>query len=232
MKSPASSSASSQVVARQTEAADFPGIIALTREVYPGSKPWSEEQLASHLAIFEEGQRVAVDTASGEIVGMSASLIVFWDDYDMSTSWRDFTAAGMFTNHDPVLGRTLYGAEVMVKPLRQGTGVGGILYEARRETAQRLGLLRIRAGARLRGYSEYAVKMTPAEYVQRVISGEIRDPTLSFQLRKDFHVLAIVHGYLREDPESKGFAAVIEWLNPDVATPEDFRKAGVPVKSG
>jgi hypothetical protein len=34
-------------------------------------------------------------------------------------------------------------------------------------------------------------------------------------------VLAVVHAYLRNDPESLGYAAVIEWLNPAVALPED-----------
>ena len=210
---------------RQMRRADFPGIVALTQAVYPTSRPWSEAQLESHLEVFPEGQVVAEDTATGEIVGMAASLIVFWDDYDMSSSWRDFTAAGMFTNHDPAMGRTLYGAEVMVHPARQGSGIGGLLYNSRRRIAKRFGLLRIRAGARLRGYGAHADRMTPDEYVDKVEAGEITDPTLSFQLKRGFHVLAVVQGYLRDDPESLGYAAVIEWLNPDVATAEDYDRA-------
>ena len=210
---------------RRTRAADFPGIIALTREVYPGSKPWSEAQIASHLEIFPKGQLVAEDLATDEIVGMAASLIVFWDDYDMDASWRDFTAAGMFTNHDPAMGRTLYGAEVMVMPGRQGEGIGGLLYNARRKIAQRFGLLRSRAGARLRGYGEHADTMSPEEYAKRVVKGELTDPTLTFQLHRGFRVLDVVRNYLRDDPESRGYAAVIEWLNPAVATPEDEEEA-------
>ncbi len=204
---------------------DFDAIIELTRRVYPGSKPWSESQLESHLAIFPQGQFVAEDRATDEIVGMAASLIVFWDDYDMAASWRDFTAAGMFTNHDPVLGRTLYGAEVMVDPSRQGQGIGGLLYRARRKTAKKFGLLRIRAGARLRGYGAYADSMKPQEYVRRVVKGEVVDATLTFQLRRGFHVIAVIQGYLRDDAESRGYAAVIEWLNPEVATPEHHAEA-------
>ena len=192
---------------------DFPGVIALTRQVYPHSKPWSEDQLSSHLKIFPQGQIVAVDTDTGELVGMAASLIVFWEDYDLTTTWRDFTAHGMFTNHDPAMGRTLYGAEVMVMPGKQGQGIGSRLYEARQRIVRRYGLSRIRAGARLRGYSRYADSMGPEEYVKRVESGEIWDPTLSFQIKRGFTVLSVVSGYLREDPESQGFAAVIEWIN-------------------
>ncbi len=78
--------------------------------------------------------------ASQRVVGMAASLIVFWDDYDMKDSWRDFTDHGMFTNHDPVKGRTLYGAEVMVRPSMQGRGIGSKIYHARRELVRRLGV--------------------------------------------------------------------------------------------
>ena len=153
---------------------------------------------------------------------MAASLIVWWNDYDMTTDWRDFTDAGMFTNHDPENGRTLYGAEVMVDPTLRGPGIGKLLYEARRALTVRLDLLRIRAGARLRGYHKYAATITPEEYVMKVVRGEIGDPTLSFQLKRGFEVIAVVSNHLRHDPESQGHAAVIEWLNPGAATPEDY----------
>jgi GNAT superfamily N-acetyltransferase len=210
------------VTVRQTTPADFAGIRALTAAVYPGAPTWTDEQLASHLRVFPEGQFVAVHSATAQVVGMAASLIVWWNDYDMETNWRDFTDGGMFTNHDPVRGRTLYGAEVMVHPDVQGQGVGTKLYDARRALTIRLGLLRIRAGARLRGYHVHAPQMSAEGYVLRVVGGELRDPTLSFQLGRGFEVIAVVSGYLRYDPESLGFAAVIEWLNPAVAMSEDY----------
>ena len=210
-----------RVVVRNTSHGDFPGIMDLSRRVYPESPPWSERQLESHLAVFPEGQFVAVEAPTGKVVGMAASLIVLWDDYETSMDWRDFTDQGMFTNHDPQRGRTLYGAEVMVDPTRQRSGIGKKLYQARRGLVERLGLLRIRAGARLRGYHRFAGRMSAEEYVARVARGKIPDPTLSFQLRQGFHVLTVVNNYLRHDPESLGYAAVIEWINPLVARPED-----------
>jgi GNAT superfamily N-acetyltransferase len=201
------------ILVRNTRPEDFPGIIQMTRRVYPDSPPWTVEQLASHHAIFPDGQFVALDSV-GVIVGMTASLIVLWEDYEFDTNWRDFTAHGTFTNHDPVRGRTLYAAEVMVDPQRQGMGIGSQLYAARRALVIRLALRRIRAGARLRGYHRVASDMSAHEYVARVERGELSDPTLSFQLRRGFRVLAVVSGYLRYDPESLGYAALIEWLNP------------------
>jgi len=160
---------------------------------------------------------VAVDDE--RVIGMAASLIVLWDDYEFDTTWRDFTAGGMFTNRDPEHGRTLYAAEVMVDPAYQGKGIGTLMYGARRELVARLGLRRIRAGARLRGYHRVAATMNARDYVARVERGELTDPTLSFQLKRGFRVVAVVPGYLGHDPESLGYAAVIEWLNP--AAPEN-----------
>lgn len=211
-----------QIIIRNTRPEDFHGIIEMTKAVYSESLPWSEAQLDSHLRVFPEGQFVAIDEHSGEVVGMAASLIILWDDYEMNSSWRDFTDSGMFTNHDPVHGRTLYGAEVMTHPKLRGVGIGKKLYRARRELVRRLGLLRIRAGARLRNYHRHADHLTAEEYVIKVVRGEIRDPTLSFQLRQGFHVLAVVANYLRHDPESLGYAAVIEWINSRVAKPQDY----------
>lgn len=213
-----------EVVIRNTLAGDFDGIIELTKAVYPGGPTWQPPQLASHLERFAEGQFVAVDRKKGRVVGMAASLIILWDDYDFDYDWREFTAYGSFDNHDPVNGRTLYGAEVMVHPTLQGLGIGKGLYGARRELVQRLGLLRIRAGARLRGYHRYADRLSPEDYVLGVVRREIGDPTLSFQLKQGFHVLRLVPGYLKHDPESLGHAAVIEWLNPRVAKPEDYAR--------
>ena len=210
------------VIVRPTRSSDFPGIIALCRAVYPESAPWTEAQLASHLQVFPEGQMVAVGATDGTVVGMAASLIVLWDDYTFTTNWRELTAAGTFVNHDPARGRTLYGAEIMVHPAWQGRGVGKQLYAAREALVRRLGLLRIRAGARLRGYRSYADSLSVEAYVIGVVRGQLTDPTLSFQLGRGFRVLAVAPGYLAHDPESQGHAAVIEWLNPDVARPEDY----------
>lgn len=211
-----------EITVRNTQPEDFPGIIQMTHEVYPGSVPWSPTQLVSHLNVFSEGQFVAVEAETQRVVGMAASLIVLWNDYDMNASWRDFTDHGMFTNHDPAHGRTLYGAEVMVRPSMQGKGVGKKLYEARQQLVERLGLLRIRAGARLRGYHRYSGQMNAEDYVIKAVNGELGDPTLSFQLKRGFAVIAVVSNYLRHDPESLGHAAVIEWINSAVARPEDY----------
>jgi len=207
---------------RNTEERDFPALTALCEAVYPGSPPWREPHLASHLSIFPEGQFVAVDQHSGAPVGMAASLVLLWDDYEHHDTWLAFTDHGMFTNHDPKHGRTLYGAEVMVHPHFQRMGIGKLLYKARLSLVRRFGLLRIRAGARLPGYHVVANRMSAEEYVREVVDGKRKEPTLSFQLREGFKVFDVIPDYLPHDKESLAWAALIEWINPMVAHPMDY----------
>ncbi len=209
----------------------FAAIQALCKKVYPFSKPWSEKQLDSHRSYFPGGQFIAIDKTDGSVVGLAFSLIIDWDDYSPQDNWVDLTSTGYFHNHNPRKGKTLYGAEVMVAPDRRGQGIGKLLYEKRRELASKYSLKRIRAGARLRGYSKYKDSLSPSEYVKKVIEETIFDPTLSFQLKQGFKVIDVAKNYLVNDPESLGYAAVIEWLNPQFVSPIDIKKQSESVQA-
>lgn len=194
---------------------DFAAIEALCRVVYPQVPPWTDDYLRSHLLVFPEGQFAAVDPASQRLLGYAATMVVRWDDFEHLVSWNTITAGGTFSTHNPE-GETLYAAEVMVDAACRGRGVGKAIYAARRQLLQRLGLGRIRAGSRLRGYAKHADALTPEQYVEKVVAGELYDPTLTFQLRQGFRVIGVVQRYLGGDPESLGHAALIEW-RPDPA---------------
>lgn len=58
--------------------------------------------------------------------------------------------------------------------------------------------------------------MTVSEYVGAVVAGELRDPTLSFELRHGFEVRGPLRGYVDESA-SDDFATLIVWRNPDAA---------------
>lgn len=194
----------------------------MSRRIYPGDR-WLREELQSHVEVFPEGQLVAVDPDEGRVVGMAASLVLSWDDYDHDEGWHDYTCGGDFSTHDPD-GHTLYGAEVMVDPDARRIGIGSALYRARRDLVRELGLWRIRAHSRLAGYHRVAGEMSAREYVRRVMEGELSDPPLSFQLSWGFRVLAVVSGYLPGDDESRGWAALIEWINEADAPVEASRE--------
>jgi len=212
-----------RIIVRNTLEDDFAGVRELAQLIYPDVRPWSDEQLRKHRELFPQGQFVAVDKNSGLIVGMCSGLIIDWDRYEAEMDWSRFTDGGMYTNHDPVYGGTLFAADVMVRPGLQGHGIGKRLYQAGRfGLARQIGLRRIIAGSRLRGYHRFADKMSAEDYTAEVVAGRLNDPTLSFQLAQGFHVLAVVGEYFRGDPESQGWAAVIEWLNDDVADDGDY----------
>lgn len=205
---------------REATRADIPELLELNRAAYPGlareNVVWTEAHLLSHLRIFPHGQLVAV--SNGAIVGAAASLVVnMGSDPLRRHTWAGITDSGYFTNHDPH-GDTLYGADVYVHPDARGFHVGAALYEGRRQLCQRLNLRRILAGGRLWNYADYSERYSPEEYAQRVVSGELRDLVLSFQLREGFVLRGVLPNYLR-DPRSRNYASLIEWLNPDYNPP-------------
>jgi phosphoenolpyruvate carboxylase len=208
----------------------FEQIQDLCKRVYPFTKPWSLAQLESHRSYFPDGQLIVVDKSTKKVVGIAFSLIINWNDYSPQDNWQDFTAGGFFHNHDPQNGKTLYGAEIMVDPEYRGRGIGKLLYAGRELIVEKYNLQRIRAGARLRGYSKYHEKMNPQQYVAQVVLKKIYDPTLSFQLNKGFKVIDAAPNYLFNDPESLGFAAVIEWLNPKTNAEADYDKQNEAIK--
>jgi predicted amidohydrolase/GNAT superfamily N-acetyltransferase len=193
---------------------DIPAIIDLQRRIYPEALAWSVDELKTHLAVFPEGQFVAVDE-TGAVVGSASSLIIDWDDYAESAKWSVITAHGTFNTHNP-LGKTLYGADISVDPQARRQHVGSLFYDARKALVRERGLKRLLTGGRIPGYAEVAGRLTPAEYVAEVVAGKRKDPTLSFQIANGFVVLDVVPEYL-EDQESRGFATLLEWLNPEYA---------------
>lgn len=202
---------------RTLRLADFPQVVALQRECFPGMRPWAKEQFASQIKTFPEGQ-LCVEY-HGKIVASAASLIV---EYDVHTEWHDWKETadnGYIRNHDPK-GDTLYGIEIMVSPKYRGRRLARRLYEARKQLAREKNLARIVIGGRIPGYHEYANEMSPEEYVDRVKAKELHDPVLAAQLANDFELRRLIPNYLPGDSESGGYATFLEWIN------HDYRRGG------
>lgn len=191
---------------------DIEAAADLQRRVYRNIPAFGRDQFASLLEHFPAGQFAAED--DGRLVGIALSLVILWDDYSLHHTWASVTNDGLFDTHN-MAGRTLYGAEVCVDPAARGKGVGHGLYEARRKLCRAMNLKRIIAGGRLPEYHKVATRMAPEEYAKRVIWGDLYDPVLRFQLDQGFDYCGILHGYLPNDIDSVGNAALIVWLNRD-----------------
>lgn len=212
-----------RVVIRNISPEHFAGIGEIASLNYPDITPWNDEYLQAHLDVFPQGQFVAIEQGSGLVVGVCSGLVIDWDKQPDTSSWNAITAGGHYTNHDPINGGTLFAADVMVRPGYQGQGIGRRLYKRGRfDLARQLGLWRVVAGSRLRGYHRYADRMSAEDYAIEVVNGRLNDPTLSFQLHLGFRVTSVISGYFQGDPESLGYAAIIEWLNDEVADPHDY----------
>lgn len=192
---------------------DIPSILDLQGTVFPTMPPWKASQLKRHLEVFPEGQVVAEDEA-GKIVGASSSLVIVQEDFNELANWSKITGDGYFTTHNLQEGKTLYGADIGVDPEARGRGVGAMLYDVRKETVKRFNLKRMVAGGRIPGYGRVAHLIPPEQYVEEVLSGKREDQVLGFQLQNGFTVIRVIPDYLSFDEESKGFATLIEWLNP------------------
>jgi ribosomal protein S18 acetylase RimI-like enzyme len=203
-----------EIIIRRTVSEDIPKIVNLQKESFPYlaryGNIWHPDELESHLRIFPEGQSVA--DLHGKIVGSASSLIVHLDPEYADHTWKEITADGMMTNHNPQ-GDSLYGADISTDPKYRHEHIGKRLYDFRKETVIKFNLRRMIGGGRLFNYCDYADKMSAVEYAQRVINGEFKDPVLSFELENGFKFIKILPNYL-DDVRSLNYASFIEWLNP------------------
>jgi len=194
--------------------ADLPGLLAIQRECFPPPFPpelwWQPEQIATHVRLFPDGALCAED--AGELVGSATAHIVHWEPQQAAHTWSEASDNGWLRNHDPA-GNTLYGVDIAVRPAWRNRGVARALYEARYDLVRRLGLKRFLAGSRLSGYRVHADRLTPEQYAEAVVRGDLSDPVITPQLRAGLQPLRVVRGYL-PDEESCDNALVMEWRNP------------------
>ena len=81
----------------------------------------------------------------------------------------------------------------------------------------------MRGGARLRDYHHYArADDRRPTTSSRSCTARFVDHTLTFHLHEGFHVLAVIPHYLSDDSETLGYAALVEWLNPDTVQPHHY----------
>lgn len=200
-----------QLVLRNLTADDYDDVAEIMDLVYSDAGGrWRRNEYLSQIDHFPEGQICIED--NGKVVAAAISVIVDYDRYGDRHTYRQITADGFLTNHDPK-GDTLYGVDMFVHPDYQSMRLGRRLYDARKELCEKLNLYRMILGGRIPGYENYRDKMSPQRYIELVRNKEIHDPVLTFQLANDFHVRRVVRNYAPEDRESGAYAVILEWIN-------------------
>ncbi len=192
---------------------DIPDVIACHRASYPEYDEeayYTARYYEMQWAAFPEGQMLA--ELDGKVVGYATSLIVQLEDDAHTYTYEEITGGGTFATHDPS-GDTLYGADIGVDLSYRGLGASVMLYEARKKLMQRYNLRRMVAYGRIPGYNEYAGKMTAEEYLDKVVKGELSDPSLRAHLRAGYTVKRLMLDFLW-DNSSLNYSTLLEMPNP------------------
>ena len=158
-----------------------------------------------HQELFAAGQFVALD--GDRVVGATATLRLHFDPAHVEHTFAEIIQGGWLTSHDPS-GDWLYGADISTHPEYRGRGIARALYAARQELVWRLGLKGQVTAGMLAGYGAAKTTMPVETYYAGVLSGEIRDPTLSMQIATGFEPRGLLPNYL-SDPVCDNYAVLL-----------------------
>ncbi len=203
-----------KAVVRPYVYSDFEALIEVQRASFPPPFPeellWSQEQLANHVNIYPEGA-LCIEV-EGKIAGSITGLLTDFDHAAPQHNWSEATTDGWLTNHKPN-GKSLYIADICISPSFRGMDLGRVLMQSFYDRVIQSGLDRVLGGGRMPGYSNHAHSLSPEAYLDRVLSGELKDPVITFLLRCGRTPITIIADYL-EDDDSLNYAVLMEWENP------------------
>ena len=163
---------------------------------------------------FPEGNFVVLD--EGRPVGMGLGILVEFDFAHTSHALVDITGENGVEHHS-IDHPWYYGTDISVYPEYRGRGIGRRLYELRKDCVRRLGKRGIVAGGVIPGYADHIDAMSAQAYIDKVVAGELYDPTLTFQLENGFEARGVIPGYL-DDPTVGNNSVLIVWENPDLSS--------------
>ena len=178
----------------------------------PPTEQYSIEELEELAEVFPEGTIIALD--GDKVVAMSAGSFVDLDFDNLPPRERDLLhdEDGIST-HTPD-GEYYYGSDIGVDPDYQGRGIARELYNRRKALVRTYNKRGFVAAGVLPGYEKHWDEMDIRTYVDKVIAGELHDPTLTVQLRNGFEVRALIKDFFIF-PRSRNWSSLIVWDNPD-----------------
>ena len=175
---------------------------------------YNADELRVLAETFPEGNFVVLD--DGRPVGMGLGILVEFDFAHTSHALVDITGETGVEHHS-IDHPWYYGTDISVYPEYRSRGIGRRLYELRKDCVRRLGKRGIVAGGVIPGYADHIDTMSAQAYIDKVVAGELYDPTLTFQLENGFEARGVIPGYL-DDPTVGNNSVLIVWENPDISS--------------
>ncbi len=199
-----------------TQAAYAEALAAFQRTCYPTlpqEELFTADHYRSHVRIFPDGQFTAIVRTpdSEQVAGATTTMRA---DYgELPAHFLDFIGHNTICTHNPK-GLWLYGIDMSVRPAFRGRGISRRLYAARAALVRRLNLRGEFVAGLLPGYQAVRGQMSVEAYVDRVVAGELSDPTLTPQLKSGFRVERLLYGYIT-DPRSDDVSTLLIRENED-----------------
>jgi GNAT superfamily N-acetyltransferase len=157
-----------------------------------------------HIELFESGQFVAL---GDDVIGATTTVRLNFDFEHVNHTFADIIQGGWLTSHQTD-GEWLYGADISVQPEYRGRGIATALYAARQQLVWELRLKGQITVGMMPGYSQMKAKMSAQGYFEAVVSGTIKDPTLSMQMRVGFEPRALLANYIN-DPVCDNYGVLL-----------------------
>ena len=180
------------------------------------------DELRRLAGAFPEGNFVVLD--DGRPIGMGLGLFIEFDFDHTDHSLSDITGDDGVSNHS-MDHPWYYGTDISVYPEYRGRGIGKQLYELRKDCVRRFNKRGIVAGGVIPGYADHIDSMSAREYIDRVVAGELYDPTLTFQIENGFEARGVIPGYL-DDP-TVGNNSVADRVGRTRSTPRERHPEGL-----
>lgn len=184
-------------------------LIRICFPTMPASDQYSAEDFEEMVEVFPEGTIVVLD--GDRVVGMGTGMFLDVDPDNLPSREDNLLYSNDEANHHAD-NDFYWGSDLAVHPDYRGRGIAREIYRRRKAVVTENNKKGFYAAAVLPGYANHKGEIDVHAYVDKVIAGELFDPTLSVQLRNGFRVVKLLHEFF-VFPKSNNWSTLIYWEN-------------------
>ena len=140
-----------------------------------------------------------------KVVGATTTIIYHYSE--SQHTFLDISDNLWMTSHEPD-SEWLYGMDVAVDADYRKRGIARALYQARHWLCRELGLKGQMTVGMLNSYADQPAPISLEDYFEKLLSGEIKDKTVSVQQKIGFEIKSLMKDYL-DDPQCGNAGALL-----------------------